>query len=513
MLKDDLSVLLIRSIATGAYRNLDVKSIVKGLLPSWDGLWKTETVDDRVMFNAAGNACIILDLLNSNVQQVILLEINVQNAAGTRFHVLSTEDPYRNLTGWVFYYFRFEFKDTNNALYNGYPLIWYTVRGVQKLCRYVNNGYQSSVMPYGNNLLLTVEHSGRGNSSQTVKDKTFVCYAKMVGNYIDAFVTDNPGTWSGETFVGTIDTKTDNHNGPAMTVDSKGFFHMVCASHLKEFKYWKSGAPYNVTVWQAPKVFEGKYTYAAIICDKTDRIYMAFRADGYNFHMVIKDGLDRWYTKIILIRVTRGMDPAKIRNYFYIRYNHILNLDSNDNVYMSIKPHSAGYYPIKRLGPLDERVHRCVKFGHGPHLADTKFPNLQQTLLVPAPITQSQAKVSSPCQATEVACPGPEMPRCDRVRPRLQSILKLLDADVASRPEPCFGMPKRQIRAHQLIVHAPVVFRLPPRLKALDIVENGIPKKLLWIGLERDMELVVTAISIVDNMVQQGRIGIRVRRV
>ncbi|KAJ3062353.1 hypothetical protein HK102_008800 [Quaeritorhiza haematococci] len=90
----------------------------------------------------------------------------------------------------------------------------------------------------------------------------------------------------------------------------------------------------------------GKYTYAGIICDKTDRIYMGLRADGHNFHMVIKDGLDRWYTKVILIRVVRGMDP-KIPNYFYIRYNHILNLDSNDNVYMSLKPHSAGYYPIK----------------------------------------------------------------------------------------------------------------------------------------------------------------------
>ncbi|KAJ3086988.1 hypothetical protein HK102_012045 [Quaeritorhiza haematococci] len=361
MLKDNLSVITIRSASSWTYRTMDLRTIVKGLIPSWNGQWKTETVDDRIMFNAAGNACVILDLLPSNVRQVILLEINVNNAAANHYHVLSTENPQSN--GWVYYYFRFEFKDANNDLYNGYPLIWYSVRGVHRVCRFVNSySYQfTPVMPYGNNLLLTVAHLGRGNCSQTVQNKTFVCYGKMLGKYVDAFVTDHPGgtqlyaayfdhitgSWSAETMVGVVDNKTDNHNGPVMTLDSKGYFHMVCAGHHKEFRYWKSGAPYNVSVWQPPKISEGKYTYAGIICDNTDRIYMAFRADGFNFHVIIKDGLDRWYTKVVLIRVTRGMNPATYPNYFYIRYNHILNLDSKNNVYMSLKPNSEGYYPIK----------------------------------------------------------------------------------------------------------------------------------------------------------------------
>ncbi|MFC1479141.1 BNR-4 repeat-containing protein [Planctomycetota bacterium] len=86
-------------------------------------------------------------------------------------------------------------------------------------------------------------------------------------------------TWSDTVLVG---KGTDNHSGPAMTMDSKGFLHIVYGPHHDPFHYKRSLKPYDHTKWEAGKRFGTKGTYPSLICGPDDTLYCTYRSSSTN---------------------------------------------------------------------------------------------------------------------------------------------------------------------------------------------------------------------------------------
>ena len=83
----------------------------------------------------------------------------------------------------------------------------------------------------------------------------------------------------------------DVHNVPAITMDSKGTLHVVTGAHGKNFFHLSSVKPNDASKWSKPakvldagyvdsttdKDGEGRQTYISLVCDKQDRLHIAFR--------------------------------------------------------------------------------------------------------------------------------------------------------------------------------------------------------------------------------------------
>ena len=80
----------------------------------------------------------------------------------------------------------------------------------------------------------------------------------------------------------------DGHNSPCITMDSKGFLHVLVGTHGRTFKYARSLQP-NATDagWtKAEDVGQGlRQTYVGLVCDQTDTLHLVFRIwEGHALH-------------------------------------------------------------------------------------------------------------------------------------------------------------------------------------------------------------------------------------
>lgn len=175
-------------------------------------------------------------------------------------------------------------------------------------------------------------HSGAGNSIVSVGNSIHVAFAAFndrppVVNGVTG--TPTPCAAGTPSYVKTFDRVTrtfgenkflgcagkfdkvrpsipDNHNSPGITVDSRGFLHIVLGAHHDNFQYMKSLEPNNATRWSTPKAFgeikrttsngspltwdasASSYTYVGLVCDKSDVLHVVARwtGIGYKFQMV-----------------------------------------------------------------------------------------------------------------------------------------------------------------------------------------------------------------------------------
>jgi G3E family GTPase len=73
--------------------------------------------------------------------------------------------------------------------------------------------------------------------------------------------------------------KMDNHNWPAITVDSKGILHVLANGHQNPINYSRSLAPFDIRAWTPPQyVANGlpdgfRLSYATLNCDREDNLY------------------------------------------------------------------------------------------------------------------------------------------------------------------------------------------------------------------------------------------------
>ncbi|HPP53858.1 MAG TPA: BNR-4 repeat-containing protein, partial [Thermoguttaceae bacterium] len=71
----------------------------------------------------------------------------------------------------------------------------------------------------------------------------------------------------------------DVHNSPSITMDSRGFLHVLCGTHGRPFPYARSVRPNDSSAWTEAKVVgEGlEQTYIGMVCGPDDTLYIAYR--------------------------------------------------------------------------------------------------------------------------------------------------------------------------------------------------------------------------------------------
>ena len=82
------------------------------------------------------------------------------------------------------------------------------------------------------------------------------------------------GEWS-ETY--TLGEAHDNHGGPAITIDSQGFLHVVYGPHHHPFRYRRSKGPNDASAWETEVEFGERCTYPTLVCGSDDTLYLTCR--------------------------------------------------------------------------------------------------------------------------------------------------------------------------------------------------------------------------------------------
>ena len=140
-------------------------------------------------------------------------------------------------------------------------------------------------------------------------------------------------------------TRRDNHNGPAICVDSKGYLNVIIGSHQDNFQYTRSLRPNSTTGgWTEPKMFgtprpEGigpGYTYIGLVNDADDTL-----------HIVTRWADSRGYVNLTYLRKKAGKDwePNKLlvipfRSNYSVYY-HKLNIDRAGRLFVNYSYYGA----------------------------------------------------------------------------------------------------------------------------------------------------------------------------
>ncbi|MAE63205.1 MAG: hypothetical protein CMJ18_02935 [Phycisphaeraceae bacterium] len=158
---------------------------------------------------------------------------------------------------------------------------------------------------------ITPTHSGAGNVTATFDGRTHVVWMaiqplnereeedakRFTEKYgleglcpVYAATYDHAsGKLSERTYLGV--TRRDNHNGPVIVADSKGYLHVVIGAHTANFFYLRSTEPNSTasfTEWeQLGPTRKTGYTYTAFVCDGDDNLHLVARNTNSGwFHLV-----------------------------------------------------------------------------------------------------------------------------------------------------------------------------------------------------------------------------------
>lgn len=189
---------------------------------------------------------------------------------------------------------------------------------------------------YSDNCISVTQHSGGGNQALTKDGKIYIIYSWYVPDHrrkgdwkksCPPIPADHPGlklkyirkshTTKTEyskdgvpAFVVAYDLKTkklgkpvyvgsgggvnDNHNWGAITVDGKGYLHVVVNGHHNPVVYTRTVNPLDISKWTAPEYVLPKgqrdqpnLSYATLNCDKKNNLYTVHRSTTgvYNNHI------------------------------------------------------------------------------------------------------------------------------------------------------------------------------------------------------------------------------------
>ena len=74
----------------------------------------------------------------------------------------------------------------------------------------------------------------------------------------------------------------DNHGGPALALDSKGYLHIVYYPHHHPFRYRRSKRPNDASEWGPEEQFGTKCTYPTLLCGPDNSLYLTCRESDVN---------------------------------------------------------------------------------------------------------------------------------------------------------------------------------------------------------------------------------------
>jgi hypothetical protein len=87
------------------------------------------------------------------------------------------------------------------------------------------------------------------------------------------------GKWSD---IVTIGEAQDNHGGPGMTVDSKGYLHILYYPHHGMFRYRRTVRPNDISEWTPETKFGEELSFPTLICASDDTLFLSARRGNLN---------------------------------------------------------------------------------------------------------------------------------------------------------------------------------------------------------------------------------------
>ncbi|MBN1341975.1 MAG: BNR-4 repeat-containing protein [Phycisphaerae bacterium] len=118
------------------------------------------------------------------------------------------------------------------------------------------------------------------NKIVTVGDKTHVTWLDSVDDGFRVRIRTLDRKTSQWSPIVTIGKAFDNHGGPALTVDAKGYLHIVYYPHHHPFRYRRSTHPNDASAWDNEIQFGKKCTYPTLVCGPDDTLYLTCRESG-----------------------------------------------------------------------------------------------------------------------------------------------------------------------------------------------------------------------------------------
>jgi hypothetical protein len=112
------------------------------------------------------------------------------------------------------------------------------------------------------------------NKIITADNKIFVAWLDLPSDIQIKMYDIKLDKWSETVLLG---QGTDNHAGPAITMDGNGFIHAVFGPHHNPFQYRVSKKPYDVSEWIKNESFGIAATYPSLICDEKNNLHIAYR--------------------------------------------------------------------------------------------------------------------------------------------------------------------------------------------------------------------------------------------
>lgn len=96
----------------------------------------------------------------------------------------------------------------------------------------------------------------------------------------------------------TIGEAYDNHGGPALTIDSRGYLHLIYYPHHLPMRYRRSVLPNDASSWEPEILFGEKCSYPTLVCGDDDILYCTLRRSyddkPWEVEMWTKEQSDHW---------------------------------------------------------------------------------------------------------------------------------------------------------------------------------------------------------------------------
>ena len=113
------------------------------------------------------------------------------------------------------------------------------------------------------------------NKIVTIDDKTHVAWLDSISNTMIATYDHASRQWGHPVKVG---SGTDNHGGPALSCDSRGYLHIIFGPHADvPFQHCRSARRNDAMEWIKQGAFGHHPTYPSVVCDDQDSLHVIYR--------------------------------------------------------------------------------------------------------------------------------------------------------------------------------------------------------------------------------------------
>lgn len=142
-----------------------------------------------------------------------------------------------------------------------------------------------------------------------------------------------------------VGTGYDNHGGPALVADSKGYLHIIFGPHHHPFQYRRSERPNDSSAWTPVERFATKGTYPSLVCDGRDTFHLAYRGGDAPFKLLYqrKPRGGDWTVPRVLVDADVPGGYTQFGNCLYVGRDGVLHLAFHIYDLHPARGKSAGY--------------------------------------------------------------------------------------------------------------------------------------------------------------------------